>query len=576
MITCKQLVREGFVEIGLSRKIGRLYGARITYATGTASFKPCAIYVGRDVDSLLESNSWEWNEAVLYGNVKMNGAPKKLYWNLFLNGLHTFEGAVQIRADVLTKSGVTSHEKKLVLKRSDASYVKDWQRFIPQESGWKVVDGQLTIEGKEGAPPVRVRPCVEGRYTVSLGLFWGALHAMLKVSEEPNTYPIIATHMRPEFQAKINKEIVWKTVDLKRDSSLDISQMPHAARHPELYPFGYISYIKLTPETAPARRKPPRWQDKKLAFYFEPWSWAGGYGLERKSEMKEVLSLFREMGADEIHTQVTRFGSKTLHYSRVAEITEGELLGDDGTHSPGMGQLVQSMDALSASIEVCKELGMEHYANAGLTMCYPGTGDEEKISREHPEWRHIGVHKGVLDFNRTQTRSYACAIVKEFVEWGTDGVSIDCMRYPYYHTEDDLLALFREMHEIIKQTKSDGNVPLTVRIPAGDTTYYRAFEQLAKEGRIQCVIPSTIWSWKPFFSLKPYLEWKDLGCRIYGRIDGWKENIHGNNSTPLNPGDVKKDIRRYLKEGADGIFVYQADTHLADPFNRPVLDWRKW
>ena len=28
--------------------------------------------------------------------------------------------------------------------------------------------------------------------------------------------------------------------------------------------------------------------------------------------------------------------------------------------------------------------------------------------------------------------------------------------------------------------------------------------------------------------------------------------------------------------GADGIFVYQADAHLCNPFTRTVLDWRRW
>jgi hypothetical protein len=36
------------------------------------------------------------------------------------------------------------------------------------------------------------------------------------------------------------------------------------------------------------------------------------------------------------------------------------------------------------------------------------------------------------------------------------------------------------------------------------------------------------------------------------------------------------DIKKFFKEGADGIFVYQSDVYCADPFLRNTLDWRKW
>jgi hypothetical protein len=85
---------------------------------------------------------------------------------------------------------------------------------------------------------------------------------------------------------------------------------------------------------------------------------------------------------------------------------------------------------------------------------------------------------------------------------------------------------------------------------------------------------------EPMFSLKPYLKWKDYGCKVFGIIDGWNTYVGSFHNFQLslnrNPKDIKEDIIRFFKEGADGIFVYQADGHLADAFNRPVLDWRKW
>jgi len=154
------------------------------------------------------------------------------------------------------------------------------------------------------------------------------------------------------------------------------------------------------------------------------------------------------------------------------------------------------------------------------------------------------------------------------VEWGSDGVSLDCMRYPYHHTEEDLLELIRAMYKRMREVSGGRRVPFAARIPAGDVVYHRAFLALAREGIVSCVIPSTLYPRKPFFSLAPYRIFQASGCAVYGRIDGWKENLEGNGATALSPRDIREDVARFFREGADGVFVYQADAHLANPFTR--------
>ena len=154
------------------------------------------------------------------------------------------------------------------------------------------------------------------------------------------------------------------------------------------------------------------------------------------------------------------------------------------------------------------------------------------------------------------------------------------MRYPYHHTEEDLSALFREIHQAIRANAGGRWVPLTVRIPAGDITYFRVFERLARTGTVQGVVPSGLVQREPWFSLRPYLKWQDYGCRVYGIIDGWLTHVGSFDNYQLslsrNPVDIRADISKFLDGGADGIFVYQADGHLADPFNRMTLDWGNW
>lgn len=573
MITCRQLLDEGFVEIAFASESGTLYGARLTYSTdGGATYHPCAIYLDRGPDRLLASGFWEWNEAVQFGNVKFNGAPHTLYWNTFLNGVHAAPATVIVRVEALREHGIEADECTLALQTTRARYWHAWQEGVAEGSGWRVESGALTVEpGREVAPFV-VRPGLQGRYRVILGVPSGALHLWLRLRDEETRHPLIASQDRAAFAAKAHKEIAWRTVELQPEAALEIRPIPTAIRHSELYPPGRIAYLKFVPEPPSTPRAAVRWADKKLALYFEPYSWAFIYGLDSVGAVREALSLYQEMGADEVHTQAIRFGSRALHHSRVAEHFSGTTAGDDGTHSTGPEQMVRALDVLRVTIDLCHEMGMTHYANAGLTNCYPGTSLEDKISREHPEWRTGNI----LRYGFPETRAYAAAIVQEFIAWGTDGVTIDCMRYPYHHTEEELLLLFHEIRRAMDVASPHRPIPLTVRIPAGDAVYYRVFQRLAQEGVIQCVIPSTIWERLPLFSLRPYLKWRDYGCRVYGRIDGWEQSLWGNHHLLLHPLDIRADITRFLKEGADGIYVYQGDQHAGDAFTRDVLDWRKW
>jgi len=233
--------------------------------------------------------------------------------------------------------------------------------------------------------------------------------------------------------------------------------------------------------------------------------------------------------------------------------------------------MAKSLDILRESIDICRELGIKHYANAGLTICYPGEPCEDKFSREHPEFRTDSI----LRYKFPETRAYAAAIVKEFIEWGCDGVSIDCMRYPWHNTEEELNAFFDAICAVI-----DKKIPLAVRIPYEDVTYYRVAERLAKSGRLQCVIPSND-SQAVKLSLKPYLRFQKYGCKVYGRIDGWNcglwwDSLGGYASLLNNPKAIKRDISDFFEEGADGIFVYQGDQYVADAIVRLSLDWRQW
>jgi len=572
MLAARYSRDEGFVEIRFPDLPEPIYGAELTYSLDGKLFQACAIYPGKDMDALLTVTFWTWNQAVEFGRVKFAGRAQPVFWNLYLNGLHTRGGTVTLRADILLESGVTRGEMTLELQPSRAVYLdiaEEWEALLqdPVLRDPAVGAGEQTLA-------LRVPAGVRGRYAISVGLRGGVCSALLRIDSGPH-YPFIVSAKHPEVEDKASKEIPWTTAELAEGSCIEVALVPAAARDPKVLKPGHIAYLKLTP--APAKPARTRNDARTLALYFEPYSWAHTYGLTQPSQVREAMALYREMGGTEVHCQLIRFGSRALHHSRVAEHFEaGQLMADDGTFNNNPAAMVRAMDVLRETIDACHALGLTHYANAALSNCYPGTDFEERISREHPEW----VTGSILRFNHPETRAFAAAVMAEFVEWGSDGVSVDCLRYPEYHTEEDLVLLFREIRRAVDAAAQGRIVPLAVRLPAGDPVYYRAFETLVKEGAVQCVTPSTVWPREPYVSVRPYLKWKDYGCRVFGVVDGWKTWVGtfcGNFQLELllSPADIRADIRRHLRDGADGIFVYQADGHCADPFNRTVLDWRR-
>jgi len=559
--------RSGYVKLLVAGRAGEVFGAAFSWSIDDRPFRPCAINPGAagDNDALLAATFWTWNQAIDFGRVKFPGKARAVYWNLFLNDLHDHRGPVIIRADILRAGGIEQSEITIDLQPTRAIYLRDWTRWVQPDSGWHVDAGRLTLAPGGNPTPLRVPVPRAGRYDIHIGLRGGGLAAMLSFGGDSPRCPFIVSPKHPELVDKSSKEIPWQSADLAADSHIEIAPVPQAVRDPKIQSFGAIAYIKLIPQA----RKPPTAKpvaDCTLALYFEPYSWAYFFGLTTPRHVRDAMRLYKDMGATEVHNQIIRFGSRALHHSRAAErFNAGAFMADDGTFSDAPTDMVKSLDVLRETIDACRDLGLTHYTNAGLTNCYPGTAFEEKISREHPEWRTGNV----LRFSHPEVRTHVASVMAEFVEWGTDGLSIDCMRYPDHHTEEELLLLFREIRAVVDAKAAGRAIPLTVRIPASDTVYYRAFHTLARERIIQGVVPSTVWPREPYVSVKPYLPWKEFGCRVLGIVDGWKTWVgtfcdHYQLELLLDPKDIRADMTRHVKEGADGIFVYQADGHCAD------------
>ncbi|MFA5860037.1 MAG: hypothetical protein WC955_13330 [Elusimicrobiota bacterium] len=583
VVTLNHNLESGFVNITFSKLKISCYGGKVTFSKDNGkTYNNCAVYPAEYGDtSVLYHSLWSWNEAVNYGNVKFNGKPTPLNWNLFFDSMHTYSGEVLVRVELITISGIEVMEQKVVLTPSKTVYFTDWKKVIPSGTPWIVPGTCLAVDknkivGTKPFEPVKIRLGVEGRYRIFFGLPNGNMRLSTKLSGDKALHPFNIAGSRLEYNHKVKKEVFFREADLTKETVLELNMIPHGVRNPDICGFGKLAYLKLVPVVKHTKStKKFGWQTKKLAVYFEPFSWAYMYGLTTRVELDDIIAQFKSIGVDEVHTQVMRFGTKSLHKSKILEANvDIPPIGDDHRGSPGPVEMRKSLDILKDTIESCNSAGLMHYTNIGLTNCYPGTPGEDKFSREHPEYRT----KNILRYNRPETINYAASIVNEIVEdYDTPGFSIDCLRYPYYHTESELIALFERIIDVLEiQGKKRGKkVPFALRIPEGDITYYRALWHFVKSGKIEYVVPSSIHTRKPIYSLKPYIKWQKFGCKVYGRIDGWKEFAH-DGGVFFNPKDIKEDIERYMKEGADGVFVYQADLHLVDAYTKHAIDKRNW
>ncbi len=435
MINLKQDVNIGFVEIRFNKKsVENVYGAKITYSVDDKkTFNNCAIYPTIEYDGVLYESLWSWNEAVNYGNVKFNGKPNKLWWNLYLNSIHNFTGDVVVKTELVLESKIAVVEQQLSIVPVKTVYFTDWQSVIPKDTPWFVYNNCLMIEpakivDSQPFAPAKIRPNLTGKYRIYFGIPSGEMCVWAKLSDDVVYKPFTISRSRIEYSHKVKKEVFYREVVLTKDTEIALNMIPHGVRNSDLCPFGRLAYLKFVPVKTRQMtiNNNVKWKEKKLAVYFEPFSWAYVYGLKTKPELTDILKEFKSIGVDEVHTQVMRFGSKSLHKSKIMEPPADVVpKGDDKRGSPGPVEMRKSLDVLKETIDTCSSLGLFHYTNIGLTNCYPGTPGEDRISREHPEWRTGNI----LRFDRLETINYAANIVDEIiVDYKTPGISIDCLR----------------------------------------------------------------------------------------------------------------------------------------------------
>ncbi|MBI2432730.1 MAG: hypothetical protein HYV26_07665 [Candidatus Hydrogenedentes bacterium] len=329
---------------------------------------------------------------------------------------------------------------------------------------------------------------------------------------------------------------------------------------------GHVDYVKLVPlraETVAALEAVYQYpQDKFVAGYFEPYSWAFIEPVFRTLQHREWLVPYAEAGISLVDIQIGRFGMKVVYESELTDqllySTIGDPVpGDVQPHTDNVGRMQQYTNTLNAELRYCRELGLKASANFGASACYLGTPLQGDISKQHPDW----LRGHALRFEVPEVRAYVLSLYREALELGAESISIDFCRYPETidnaETCNTALAAIRALADEFSAQRGQ-RVPLLVRFPGTGVRQYEMFDyaRWAHEGWVDYLCPSNIQGRHHHIDMAPYAEAvKGTNTALLPCVDALTWGLEF-------PGPYLQRVQALYDLGVPGIYVYQADGRL--------------
>ncbi|MEA3401600.1 MAG: hypothetical protein U9R79_10205 [Armatimonadota bacterium] len=242
--------------------------------------------------------------------------------------------------------------------------------------------------------------------------------------------------------------------------------------------------------------------------------------------------------------------------------------GDRWVYENVTGLIEAGHGPLQIAVERGHELGLKVFARLEMQHEY-GPADPEhwmwvafvgSLNKDHPEYRIPGrVH---LDFKHQEVRDFKLAILREAVEAGADGLSLDFVVYPPYFEEPDAEIMTGFMREIRAMADEVGEaqgreVEIMARVPfRGCQNIGLDPEAWMREGLVDYLVVSHLRP-RDFFDIRigDFVELgRETGCQVYGCL--W--HSLGFVTTDLNPKDEDAGLRRYDKPKTRGMYYAQA------------------
>ena len=571
-------------------------GLQVEYRNeANGRFYPCCMMPNLTEEELqAPCNHQDWNFATqFFGYVEAYQLrDDRAYWNYPVN----FEGIPArreqtVRLRRLAPGGRTLSDDTftVTLDPGDTVYLNNWHEWsnvspepytrmtnwrtadptdVP--SGWYVASDdfgypRLTAFGMDPLPPVSYCPKLAGRYDVYLGFRETVSEMSLRLPGGVTRDFLLSPRNVPT--TRFTRELYLAAADFTPDDRIEIARRPPATVN-KLRRFGDLLYIRLVP-AEPRKLQPPTALPKgfETVFYSEPYSMCYYHYCQDEAQAAQVADRYKELGVDKVICQSGRIGSRVMHHGSIASAIAGAAGGDDRQVSNGAAQALRRMDVMKVMAEACRARGIRFLAEHGINSPYKGSALGSPWLDEHPDCMHP-LHSLFLDFRREEVREFAATLYAELANLPVDGIGVNCTRYPYGMTGEELVDVFHRLAAKLGARRQELEINLS--IIAGLPELYDALETLLSENLIDSLCVGRLMCLYPIVDLAPYRELLDRypgRKKLYGKIDGWLPNHTGLNQSPLpRPADCAELVKSYLGAGADGVFFYQSEQILIDPF----------
>lgn len=223
------------------------------------------------------------------------------------------------------------------------------------------------------------------------------------------------------------------------------------------------------------------------------------------------------------------------------------------------------------------------------------------LNKKHPEYRINGGRTVLLDYKHQEVRDFKLAILRETVQLGADGVSLDFAVYPPFFAEPDAAVMTGFVRDVRAMLDAEGQrqqrqLDLMVRVPATDAEALGLdWGTWMDEGLVDRIFPThrrfadifdlrverfidkgvetgipvypTVWQALGFVTTDQHPSDKAAGRRRYDK--------------PKTPGMYRAQAMLFMRAGADGIQLGMSEDQwrgkpwmndLGDPAKLPFAD----
>ncbi|MCX8064706.1 MAG: hypothetical protein N3G21_05980 [Candidatus Hydrogenedentes bacterium] len=522
----------------------------------------------------------EWQEWIFQGRIRelwAQGLKRTLVFNPYPDAQIDGKVNIDFRIEIcsLENKLICVQENQIQVDNSDVIYIEDWSKVFQKEL---IGSNKEEENRREWIFRSDLGPSFATLGNALIGKKWHEDIPLPQLSYPldlrgryaiyvctPKNYAVRIRLSGDERSDTLSspkqfEEVLWRWCLMDRQNL--VLQQNHSYQG---YVDSGLDYIKIVPLTDQKFQELEQQfgnkPNKVIIGYFEPYSWAFFEDIKDTLQHRMPIVAYRDAGVHIIDIQVGRFGMKVVYESRLTDQliynTIGDPIGDVIPHTSNVGKMQQFTNTLESELRYSHELGLIAHANFGATNCYPGTPLQSEVSKQHPEW----MTDGLLRYDLTEVQAYILSLIRETLEIGADGVSIDFCRYPGGIDKPETCTQFLRKLKVLREEfarKRKKPVPLLLRFPAKGVSHWEKFDyaKWIKEELVDYLCPSNIQGRHMNFEIEPYVKkLKGSKCKLLPVVDGLSWGLD-------MPGPFLYRVKCLYDAGVDGIYIYQADARI--------------